>query len=430
MNTLLFFIIFILNILFINSTLYADQYHYDTQNIGERAFGLGGAYTALSDDPSGILHNPAGIIYNYENYFSLTGYVYNLSTITFKQALGTKDYSISTNNPMTNFFGFTQNFRKIKWGFAIVFPENLTSDQNDNLDNLFPPPTSSGTESAKYLNRRLLDQYTEGLIGLAAATEVFKDFTMGLSLFSGWITHKTINTQFVEFNRNTSGKKRYLFVNNFFDQKSYFLYPKLGFQYMPFPSWSFGFVAAKKITTYSNREKLIIKTATDTNGLPVPPTNDADLDTQMLASASRPNVLSPLELSTGVAYFPDKSTLYSFDVKYYSEDPEYDIANQNLLNISMGFEYYLTEQWAVRTGLFTNNSNTPVLSNNKINQSEHVDFTGAALTFSYLTPGSSISFGAQYSTGKGKGQVVGDTTLQQNVEATNTTLLMNASMQL
>ena len=41
----------------------ADENHYSNQLIGYRAAGLGGAYTAISDDPSGLYYNPAGIVY-------------------------------------------------------------------------------------------------------------------------------------------------------------------------------------------------------------------------------------------------------------------------------------------------------------------------------------------------------------------------------
>lgn len=40
----------------------ADDTHHQDYPIGGRSLGLGGAFTALSDDPSGIFYNPAGIV--------------------------------------------------------------------------------------------------------------------------------------------------------------------------------------------------------------------------------------------------------------------------------------------------------------------------------------------------------------------------------
>lgn len=39
---------------------------------GERAAGLGGAFTALSDDPSGAYYNPAGMAFAHNDGFSLS----------------------------------------------------------------------------------------------------------------------------------------------------------------------------------------------------------------------------------------------------------------------------------------------------------------------------------------------------------------------
>ena len=42
----------------------ADENHYVNMLVGNRASGLGGAYTAVSDDPAGCFYNPAGIAFS------------------------------------------------------------------------------------------------------------------------------------------------------------------------------------------------------------------------------------------------------------------------------------------------------------------------------------------------------------------------------
>ncbi|RYZ71254.1 MAG: hypothetical protein EOP09_04915 [Proteobacteria bacterium] len=42
------------------ASAYADQFHYHNLVVGERAMGLGGAFTAVADDASAIVYNPAG----------------------------------------------------------------------------------------------------------------------------------------------------------------------------------------------------------------------------------------------------------------------------------------------------------------------------------------------------------------------------------
>ncbi|MEO0815174.1 MAG: UPF0164 family protein, partial [Myxococcota bacterium] len=46
---------------FTASPAHADDTHYQDFVVGGRAVGLGGAFTALADDPSGVFYNPAGI---------------------------------------------------------------------------------------------------------------------------------------------------------------------------------------------------------------------------------------------------------------------------------------------------------------------------------------------------------------------------------
>ncbi|MDY7035416.1 MAG: aromatic hydrocarbon degradation protein, partial [Thermodesulfobacteriota bacterium] len=50
--------VFCLCLVFV-SDAFADDYHYVNMLVGDRATGLGGAYTAVSDDPAGCFFNPA-----------------------------------------------------------------------------------------------------------------------------------------------------------------------------------------------------------------------------------------------------------------------------------------------------------------------------------------------------------------------------------
>jgi long-chain fatty acid transport protein len=54
----------------------ADDNHYQNYLIGERALGLGGAFTAISDDASGTYYNPAGLVESAYSSLSLATAVY------------------------------------------------------------------------------------------------------------------------------------------------------------------------------------------------------------------------------------------------------------------------------------------------------------------------------------------------------------------
>ena len=52
-------------------SLFADENRYINFFIGDRAAGLGGAYTAIADGPEGVFYNPAGLAFSSSKYFSL-----------------------------------------------------------------------------------------------------------------------------------------------------------------------------------------------------------------------------------------------------------------------------------------------------------------------------------------------------------------------
>ena len=67
----------ILSLIFISTNIMASglhtvDYNYINDLIGGRATGLAGAFTAISDDPSGANYNPAGIVFAIDNQISLS----------------------------------------------------------------------------------------------------------------------------------------------------------------------------------------------------------------------------------------------------------------------------------------------------------------------------------------------------------------------
>ena len=62
----------------------ADESHYHDYPVGDRALGLGGAFTALADDASAAYHNPAGLAEVPSSSFSLSGALYGRSKETLE----------------------------------------------------------------------------------------------------------------------------------------------------------------------------------------------------------------------------------------------------------------------------------------------------------------------------------------------------------
>ncbi len=405
----------------------ADDYHYKDLLIGERAIGLGGSYIAIADDPSGMWYNPAGIIFSFENYFSLSANAYLSTSEVYKNVLKGNNYSYASSNLVPNFFGFTQNYDKWKWGFGIVVPNSDLYDQDDQFDDL-----SAVAGKVKSFQRRFYRQNTTTSIGLAAATEVKKNLTIGLSVFGNYHVDKTISNQLIVYNANSPNLMTYHFDNGYLTKNVFSVSPKLGMQWMPTKSISVGAVVSKKFTlSGSQKLKSYKNTLNGTGDFPADPTGNVDADLQTATTTGSTKDLSPLELGFGLAYFPDKVFLLTSDFIFYTSDTAYlDFDVQPTWNWSLGGEYYLSDKSVIRGGFYTNNANTPKLLGGSINQPTHVDMYGLTCSYSLISPGSSFAFGVNYATGNGAGQIIGGSTAQQDVTRNSIGVFLTGSYQM
>lgn len=421
------FTLLVAQLLMISQITFADEYHYKEVLVGERAIGLGGSYIALSDDPSGMWYNPAGIIFSFENYFSLSANAYVVTSEVYKNIVKDKNYTYTSSGLVPNFFGFTQNYDKWKFGFGIVVPNSDLYDQDDEFLDL-----SSEAGKVNSYSRKFYRQNTTTSIGIAGARELTKNFTMGVATFVNYHVDKTINNQLVIYNANSPNLMNYHVDDAFLSKTVVSLSPKLGIQFMPMPALSMGATLAKKINMSGNQVVRSYKSALNNAGtFPADPTGNTGTDLTRSTVKSTSTDPAPIELGLGVAYFPSKSFLLSGDFTYYTDDPEYKAFNVvSTWNASLGSEYYISEKSAIRTGIFTNNANTPALSSTKANQATHVDMLGLTASYAVSSPGSSFAFGFSYSSGSGKGQAIGGTTTQQDVERQSTSVFLTGSYQM
>lgn len=406
---------------------WADDLHYRDIIIGERAAGLGGAYIAISDDPSGIWHNPAGIMFSFENYFSLSANAYTETSEVYKQTIASGDYKYTSSSLVPSFFGFTQNLGKHKWGFAIVVPNSDSIDQDDFQGNI---STTAGAPSS--FLRKFSKQNTTTCIGPAFATELIKNFTFGVSGFLTYHSDRTIDNQLVLYNADNLNKEKYFIQNTSYTKKIFSFLPKLGIQYMPMTNLSIGAVYSKKMHISGEKKLKQYRTALDSNNVPVDNNYNLGHDLYNPDAASTSAVdISSNEIGLGLAYYPNKQFLLSSDFYYYTDDSSYkEHQVKSTWNWSVGTEYYFSESSAIRAGFYTNNANTPVLSNQLTDQATHVDMNGLTLSYSFLSSGSSFTIGGIYSSGNGKGQAIGGTTRQQEVIKTSTTVYLTGSYQM
>lgn len=391
---------------------YADEYHYNNILIGDRAAGMGGAYTAISDDPSGLFYNPAGVAYAPGSNISVSANALHQTKTVYKDALGNGyDYVRNSSALLPNFFGIIQPLGKGKVGFSYAVPDSVIEDQNQTFYGL--PGVSryalnfNKTETAYYF-------------GPSYALELSKDFSVGVTLYGHYRRNEWIQNQM----KNLSTGK-YEWINVFYKNTEWGMRPILGLMWSPTDKVSTGF-SVSRLNIFQGDTTYQSFCAGDIPGI---------CDSTYVSGTSPIRVVAlssdkrkyPLASTMGIAYFQSKSLVVSGDLSYYSKVTDYAFGNKEpTWNVALGTEYYLDEKWAIKGGFFTDRANTPKIKIGDTNAYDHVDLYGASLSTSYFSRQSSITLGVTYRYGVGQAQILGNQEIQ-DVKSQALTAFLSAS---
>jgi long-chain fatty acid transport protein len=118
----------------------ADLFHYSNLLIGQRALGLGGAFTALSDDTSGLYYNPGGLAL--QSSIELSGSIntFYLKKNNYEKVFGDKEFTETSRGSVSSFFGLSKRialplFGTVQVGLAFINPDAAQSDENVLVEN-------------------------------------------------------------------------------------------------------------------------------------------------------------------------------------------------------------------------------------------------------------------------------------------------------
>jgi long-subunit fatty acid transport protein len=76
----------------------ADPFHAQTLPLGQRAIGMGGAFTAVADDPSATFYNPAGLVLTNESSLSASLTLNAFDRVTIENGYRTRDGKSTLNH--------------------------------------------------------------------------------------------------------------------------------------------------------------------------------------------------------------------------------------------------------------------------------------------------------------------------------------------
>lgn len=359
--------------------------NYNSVLLGDRAAGMGGAYTALSGDPAASsFYNPATIARMQGRSLSTAASLFNKYDTQYGDDQKFNEAPLRINKgeifsvPAAS--GIVQSFRNFAFALSIVIPSfdefggvlEVNGDDTSNLnlqdENLwvggsyafnYDEKQSFGFTfyyTSRNYQRSVTDRYLDGAETVVITEE--KSFhNNGLIYILGYYRELTSNW-------------------------------KLGVSHR-FPSI--------EISSKGDYQRSRIRTTSGAD--PLVSAVDLDAETDV-----------PQKTSVGIAYEEPKKRTYSMDISYYSPESYLDldsfgdrVKHEGLWNVNLGAEWYVKSWLAIRGGLFTNFSSHPKIPETPTDRTgDKIDMWGFSTTAVLITtPNTTFSLGGYYSGGKG-----------------------------
>lgn len=334
---------------------------------------MGGAFTAISDDPSGAYYNPAGLSFAYEDSISMT---------TFSQNYYKKNENeFQTFSP--NFIGSIKSFGKYKFGLSIVNRYNQSYRYSEIIDQR--ALSLLGLKDVIFQDTKEANQL---LFGPSLSKSLTPNLSIGASLYILNDYEYTTTSYLIRDSEN-----QIIVESSKDDRTNRGIFPVLGLLYAIQPKLSVGLSINRVISngrgnrsqnsfllgTNSTGENTIgiLQGTHDESGGKI---NDIISYTGPKFSANIPQIT---EIRLGLAWFPSAKFLAAFDAIYtdgyktkvdqtryffsglsmpyilFSNNVDEELYRTDTLNLAFGLEYFFKENFSLRAGIFTNQANTP-----------------------------------------------------------------------
>lgn len=445
------------------SPVLADQFHYNNVLIGPRAVGLGGAFSGIADDASGIYYNPAGLAFALSNDIQGSANAFYGKEIEYKNTLGGTSFVEESSGSLSPFFGGLQKLDRYVDGLVFAFGVyNVDGDLKDQ-DTLIEGKSVGTTMIERYhrtSNARASTFYAGAALGYRPTPAIAIGF--GLNYFNAdelvqeyqdaqQTVPVTVNGSAATGYQNlTSNVRERLVVHG--------MQPTLGVQTTLPGNLTLGLtikkgiVASQKFNSTAETRTLVMtenqyqtyKAGDATAGLG----QESIVDD----SSNKPVGEWPAEARFGMAWFASPTFLLAFDVshhtavsnaeklKTYNNKVKYN--KEAVTNFHLGMEWYMTSSLPLRIGLFTNNDARPEVAKGTSNaatgetctaqstysdaqkaasqafaakycgQADTIDYVGESIFIGWVQPNSQIAAGVTFQQGSGKAQKLGDHQVQ------------------
>jgi hypothetical protein len=386
--------------------------------IGAEAASLGGAYTALSEDASGVFYNPGGLAFSKTQGISLSSTSLDSNKTIFKNALGNSDLTIDSGGLESNFIGSTFSLSEMgfsNWYAAFGIFSNGSSvtnkelrGENNQIQNIILDKTYVAIKS----------EFKNTSYSLALSKLVMSQLGVGITL--GLNSDIDSRQQFfnicysdaiaIDVAKNLSSC---LMANAVQKDEHHHAFLILGSRLQLSPVTSIGMTLRggstllHRFKSSKYRSKVILNpdgsyaTESILEGEEKP--KYQVLDTQDNINYGKENI--PLSGRLGMASSQmDSRLLVSADVSYFHKLARSKSAfeKNSTLNYAVGLRYQIDPKARISSGVFTNYDfrNKPKDINGPL---EKIDYLGGSISMSYLFGTTRGYFTAISQFGKGHG---------------------------
>jgi hypothetical protein len=378
----------------------ADVYHYNSLHVGDQATAVGGAFTALADDPSAIYYNPAGIVFLGERELSASMNAYHGQQSTIRGLFAT-DYKSRSGSVIPVFLGGSMRLNRAwVFGYGIYSPNREATERDELVTNdakndlLRFRHILRIDEDTSYFSAALAREVDVGAIGIAVAVLQHKRSM-----------HQTVISEFGPFSDQTA--KELVYQYHYTNRQQQDL---LGI------APTFGYLGKRENTTFglSATAPVVIREQDHvhehTFGLLV----DSDLKpagddpfVKEETEASNLKIIGdwPMTIRGGLATTVGPWTITP-DINWHSAKQSHKLRRKfvrnAVTNYGLGIRYRPSQAMGYAAGIFTNFDARPEVGVGTGAGHEHEDFIGLSAGIFHWTKKKtrySVASTVQYGTG-------------------------------
>jgi long-chain fatty acid transport protein len=386
----------------------ATQFTYQDVLFGEKASGMGGAFTALADDASAAYYNPAGLAQIKKDNLSLSASVIDVQQETIHDFFQGQDLHL---NSFSIFPSDLYSVAPTEYGtfaLAIVVPESYAFSASESYPLEPSNLAFNATENVQtYMG------------GPAWGIRVTPKLSVGASIFAIYGTYSS-NFYAVESVPSTGQVQDEVFSQTAGNELGFT--GSVGALYELTKTFRLGAVFRPGAQPYHTEDDLNVAYSASGAGY-----DRAGTDQKGVHYYSR----IPMSVTAGAAYLPTSVLTLTADASFYGSSSYTEpgggvVTNNPVVNGNLGGEYRLTKTLPLRFGLYSNRSAapTPVAG---ATSSAHIDQYGATLSGSYEKGSVSTTLGIKGDLGSGQAssadavpQVVSVTTKELAVSLSGT----------